>query len=127
MESVTVRKEKLLEILNKNRAAHRAQFEEALIGYADACKEILQQRLDQIKAGKKISMSFHMPEPCDMTKEYDKIIAMLDISIDDEIELTQQEAQCYVLNDWSWMHMVSSSNVRYTKAGIDAGAGWQDA
>lgn len=116
MEYVNVKTTDLLTILKQNRKDHRAQFEEALDGYTKECEEQLRLRLEQLRAGKKISMAFSMPEPQDMTSEFDNLIALLELTTDVEIELTPSEARNYVSNDWDWLRAATMSNSRYTKA-----------
>lgn len=116
MEYVNVKTSDLLEILKKNRKAHRSQFEEALGGYEKECEEQLRLRLEQLKGGKRISMAFSMPEPQDMTSEFDNLIDLLELTTDIEIELTPDEARNYVSNDWVWLKAATMSNARYTHA-----------
>jgi hypothetical protein len=57
-------------------------------------------------------------EPMDQTRDYDRAITMLDMTTADDIELTPEQFQCYVMDDWSWKHQFSASNSNYTRTKI---------
>lgn len=113
MQTVKVSKGKLQEIVKKNRDAHRATFEKALRGYQAAVVEELEKQLGRARNGlkKTLSVTFHCPE--DHTSDYDRIIRMLDLSLDDSIELSQQEFSWYVQDDWGWKQQWTTSNIAY--------------
>ncbi len=50
----------------------------------------------------------------DMTKEYDRVIKMLEMSVDTQIELSSSEFQNYVMDDWAWSDNAKLSNSTYT-------------
>lgn len=114
MKTIRVEKDELLSILKANRDKHEAIFVEACIGYRTACIVALEKRLAQIQSGGNIQMYFQITEPVNQTKDYDKVIAMLEMSLDTEIELTQQEFANYVLDDWSWKDQFWATNSVYT-------------
>lgn len=116
MQAVKVKKSELLDILRKNREEHRETFLEALDGYHKAAMKALADRVQEAKDNQRISLTFHLEQPTDQTKEYDRIIKMLEMSVDDEVELTQKEFANYVMDDWSWMHQWLASNSRYSES-----------
>lgn len=114
MEIVKVKREDLLKTLQKNRTEHREIFLEAIDGYRKAAMKALEDRIREAKANKRVSLHFRLEEPQDQTKQYDRIIKMLEMSVDEVIELTQQEFANYVMDDWSWMDQFLHSNVSYS-------------
>jgi hypothetical protein len=104
LSTVRVSKATLLEKLKANRDKHRSVFEEAIEGYHKAVVEALEKALADAKAGKKYTPTVFLPEPEDHTDDYDRIIAMLEMSLDDELELPQREFSQYALDDWGWKH-----------------------
>jgi hypothetical protein len=100
--TVRVRRLDVIKKLQENRDGHRDLFEEALEGYHLAVVEHLTQALKDAKAGKKYTVNVHLPQPQDHTKDYDRTIAMLDMSLDEELELTSVEFAQFVLDDWGW-------------------------
>jgi hypothetical protein len=114
MEVVRVKKSELLTTLRKNRTEHREVFEEALEGYRKMAMAALEERIADAKKTKQIDLSFRLVQPVDQTKVYDRIIKMLEMSVDDEIELTQTEFANYVMDDWNWSGQFYASNSTYS-------------
>ncbi len=116
MEIVKVARDELLGVLKKNREEHREIFLEALKGFRQAALEALEERIAEARKGKKITLQFRLYEPKDQTKDYDRIIRMLEMSQDEIIELTEREFAHYVMDDWDWMDQFLHSNMGYSKA-----------
>ena len=114
MHTVTIKKIKLLEKIRINRDNHHKGFLEATKAYRLEAIEVLDQALEDARAGRRIITSTSLVQPVDMTKEYDQIIMMLKMSVDEEIELSNTEFQNYVMDDWSWSGAVGASNSAYT-------------
>jgi hypothetical protein len=57
-----------------------------------------------------------LPFPEDHTKDYDHIIAMVEMSVDDLFELNQNDFARYVLDDWEWKAAFTQSVMAYTAA-----------
>lgn len=112
MQTVRVQRVSVLAKLRENREGHRAVFEEALDGYHKTVVEHLEEALANAKGGKKYTPSIYLPEPQDHTRDYDRVIALLDMSLDDELELSVGEFAQYVLDDWGWKgdFITTSSN-----------------
>lgn len=119
MKAIRVAKAKLLATLQTNRLNHRKIFEEAIEGYKQAVISELERRLNDAKANKKVSLYFQLTQPVDQTKDYDRAIGMLTMSLDTEIELTEQDFACYVLDDWGWKRQFLTSNAYYSKTAAD--------
>lgn len=114
MESIKVKKEELLNVLRENRTKHRQIFEEAIEGYRKTVIAEFERRLDDAKAGRKIDIRFTLPQPVDQTKDYDRAIGMLEMTIDDVIHLEEIEYRQYVMDDWSWKQSFLTSNSTYS-------------
>lgn len=111
MNTVRVKRTEVLEKLTVNRASHRTVFEQAIEGYHRAVVEHLENALADAKAGKQYSTSIYLPQPQDHTRDYDRAIAMLEMSLDDELELSSVEFAQFVLDDWGWKgDFISTSN-----------------
>lgn len=102
LSSVRIRRKDLLDKLQANRDGHRAVFDEAIAGYHKAVIEALEKALADAKAGKKYRPEIFLPEPADHTPDYDRAIAMLEMSLDEELELSAGEFAQYALDDWGW-------------------------
>jgi len=110
MENIKVDKAKLIATLAANRAKHRKIFEEACDGYQKAAIKELEAQLNRAKPGIRRSIYISIPAPVDQTKEYDRAIAMLKMSVDDHTLLSERDFQCYVLDDWDWKQKFLASN-----------------
>lgn len=116
MDSVKVSRDELLSTLKKNRENHRKIFEEALEGYREEAIKELAEAINDAKAGKKIRRSLSLVEPMDQTKDYDRVIRMLEMSKDTIIEISEIDFAQYVLDDWRWKDQFTASNSRYLKS-----------
>lgn len=109
-----VDKDQLLEVLQKNRDAHRTIFEEALEGYRTKVLEYLEKRIEEVRKGKKIDHYICLDQPEDHTSDYDRIIKMVEMSTESSIELDQNSFASYVMDDWNWKHQFLTSNSTYS-------------
>ena len=115
MEKIRVNKAKLLATLEDNRSKHRQIFEEACDGFQRAVIKELETQLKRAKDGIRQTIVVNIPAPIDQTKEYDRAIAMLKMSIDTEVLLSEQDFQCYVLDDWKWKQLFLTSSRAYSQ------------
>jgi len=113
MENVTVPKAELLEALRKNRAGHRTVFEKALRGWRATVIEELDRRLADARAGRKVAAVFSIPEPEDHTGDYDRVILMVEMEVNETISIPEHDFRCYVMDDWEWKAQWTASNIGY--------------
>ena len=113
MELVKVAKKELLSILNTNRKAHRAIFEEAQRGYRKDAIEALDNALQDAKGGRRINMVIRLDAPIDQTADYDMAIRMVEMSVDENIEISETDFRNYVLDNWHWKANFASTNTYY--------------
>lgn len=114
MRDIRVSKLKLLDTLKKNREEHRAIFLEACDGYRKKAIECLDAELTKAKAGKHFEIYFSLVQPVDQTKDYDRVIGMLEMDTEDFILLEEQDYRCYILDEWGWTSVFLSSNSSYS-------------
>lgn len=114
MRPITVNKGELLDILRKNRDAHRAIFEEALEGYRKKVVEVLEERLEEARKGRKWDVYVHLTQPEDHTRDYTVAIDMLTMSLSDTAELDEQSFRSFVKDDWQWKRQFLASNSLYS-------------
>lgn len=114
-----IEKTQLLEVLASNRAKHRAIFEEAVEGYRKKAVEMLNANLDAIKANKNHRVGVYLQVPEDHTRDYDRIIKMVNMSTDDEIVLQETDFKSYVMDDWQWTQQFLASNSVYSASATD--------
>jgi hypothetical protein len=112
---VTVKKAELLAAIRKNRDGHRATFEVAQKGYRAAVIEELDRMLTDAREGRRIRRSIELVEPQDHTKDYDRVIRMLEMSTADEISVTEMQFNQFVLDEWGWTRTFVDSTSRYAQ------------
>lgn len=99
MENVIVKRVALLAKLQENLAAQSQLYKDAVDGYQKVSTAKLTKALKKIAAGDMVT-SISLTVPQDRTEQYDDAIALLEMSVDEEIKLTKYEFQNYVLDAW---------------------------
>jgi hypothetical protein len=102
LKEIPVKKAELLARLKQNRDDHRVIFEEALEGWHREALAELEARKADLAAGKRRTISIRKVVPEDHTSDYNRVIAMIEMSIDDTITLTESDFAQYVMDDWGW-------------------------
>lgn len=113
MREVKLDARALMEILEANKNKHREMFLKALDGYQKTVVEELQKQLDRAKRGLKRDVSVFLTCPQDHTADYERVIQMLRMSVDNVVVLSQQEFSMYVQDDWGWKQQWTTSNLAY--------------
>lgn len=111
--TVHVSTSELLAALEKNKEEHRTIFQEAMEGYKKKAIEILTANLDNIKSGKLDRLGINLTLPEDHTRDYERVIRMLQMHQNDYIDLSQEQFAQYVMDDWGWQHQFLESGAFY--------------
>ena len=109
----------LLGVLKKNRANHHKLYLEAKEGYIEAARRAIGAKLDALLSGRAESLVFTLVVPEDHTSNYDTVIGMLEMTQDEEIELSADEFRTYVQDEWDWMRGWALSNSTYCSGVMD--------
>lgn len=118
MHSVKIKRLELLERIKTNRKSHREQFLKAQEGYRQDMIEELDRMLKDARDGKAIRRHISMPEPQDHTKDYDSVIDMLEMSVDEVIEIEQHQFDWFVRDNWDWKARDGVTNAMYAAKAI---------
>lgn len=115
MKTIKVDKIKLIEILTKNMAEHREVFLEAQKKFREVAIERLDAQLKSAREGRPFELHSLalLAAPEDHTKDYQRNIQMLAMSVDEVIEITEQEFQNFVQDVWGWSQRWATSNIGY--------------
>lgn len=113
MQTVKVTRIDLLDKLKANRAEHRGVFETAQVKFREAVIERLDAMLADARAGKKVRQSVGLTAPEDHTSDYDRAIAMLEMSVDEQITLTSHDFESYVMDRWAWAAQFGATSAFY--------------
>lgn len=114
MNKVTVSVSTLIDAVSKNRTAHRQIFLEALEGFRKKQMETLEAHLEELKAGKLLRVITYLPVPEDHTKDYDRVLKMLDMHQSNSIDISQEDFAKYVMDDWMWKRSFLATNSSYS-------------
>jgi hypothetical protein len=118
MENIRVSKADLIETITKNRDEHRETFLAAQKKFRERVIEALDQRLEEARAGKHVSLTISLPEPVDYTDEYQRALDMLDWEQREEVELDQESFAQLVRNEWSWARHWAQNSLAYTSGAL---------
>jgi hypothetical protein len=99
MNEVKVETAALLEVLKKNRAEHTQLYQDAVEGYKVDTEKKLQSAIEKVGKGQLLA-SIKLNVPKDHTKDYDRVIRMLEMSVEKELTLRSHEFEQYVLDEW---------------------------
>ncbi len=120
-QSVVVEKDALVSTLNSNKAKHVAEFSksselygEALTAYFNGVKEEAEKSIKILsEKGKeltpRITTLIAVQKPVSHEKDYVMAIRMLEMSVDKKVQLSTQEFNQYVLDEWSWKQAFTSN------------------
>jgi hypothetical protein len=116
MKEVRMQKAKLMAIVKKNREEHRQIFIDAQKAYRQRAIEVLDQQLKLARDGQPFTLRtvIELVAPEDHTRDYDRAIQMLELSVDKTITLSTADFANLVQDSWNWSRQWALSNSRYT-------------
>jgi hypothetical protein len=120
MNMVKVKREEVLKRIKANRAVHRDAFLRAQKGFRKAVVAELDRSLKDARAGRRFRLMITLPEPEDHTADYDRVVDMLEMSVDEEIMLDSASFNCFVRDQWAWKHAFAMSNSQYFAGKVPA-------
>lgn len=114
---VTVSKDDLLRIVNKNRAEHRTTFDAALVKFREKAIVELDAIIAELKAGQfPKHLASRLPRPEEHTADYDRAIRMLTMHTEATIALSEEAYARLVDDDWGWRDAFLSNTHSYIVA-----------
>ncbi len=113
MREVKVRKEELIEKVRANRDRHRSQYEKAIEGWAREALQVMEADVQALKAHTRRYLTPIDQPPQDHTIDYDRVIPMITMSVDDTITLDAATFRQYVLDDWNWKDSWAATTAKY--------------
>ena len=111
MKSVRIDRDDLLSKVQQNADNHKAEFDQAFEGFRRKMRERLEEHLVMLGRGETPPITIGLVVPRDHSDDYQQVISMLTLSVDDVIELEHHEFAQYVMDDWGWKpeHMTTSA------------------
>lgn len=114
MRTVRITREDFIAKVSENRQNHRSIFDAAVTGYRARMIKELERRLHDVRRGHAFSGYLSLPEPEDHTEDYDRVLEMATLSVDELVELSEDEFSMYVMDQWNWTNAFTSTTERYT-------------
>jgi hypothetical protein len=114
MKEVKVKLVDLLKTVTKNRETHRDLFLKAQDGFREIMIQELERSLKDAREGREIRRSVAIPAPADHTSDYDRVIKMLEMSVEETVVLQAHEFEQYVMDNWAWKRHATGTNVAYS-------------
>ena len=113
MENVKLNKKDLLKVIKKNRKKHVEEYESASKIFIEDAIAKLQEMLKVAQTKGRIIQSLGLAEPKSYVESYDTAIRMLEMSVDEVIELSEQEFKQFVEDNWVWKSAFTTTTSFY--------------
>lgn len=113
MKEVRVKTTDLKTRLEVNRNAHSAQFGVAMDGWAKEVAQLMRADIEAIERGERRRLTALDPMPENHAPDYDRVLEMLEMSVDEHQTLDIGTFRQYVLDDWSWKERWTVSTAKY--------------
>ena len=108
MESITVKTDDLLVKLQENKNLHVTEYKNLTALYRKSLIEKFNDTLELLDTENvdvyDIELHFGLPIPQDHSNDYDNAIAMLEMTTQEEIQLSESDFMKFVRNQWNWSH-----------------------
>ena len=88
--------EPLRERVKAKRSEHRREFEKAMDRYRNLVTKELDEILERLGRGERVTVVSRWPIPEEHTADYDNVVDMLEHTMDSQIELTPERRE-----EWS--------------------------
>lgn len=113
LKTINIRKTELLKKLCENKEKHEKDYKIALSGFRVDCLDKLKDAMKDAKKGlTPNNLSFG--EPSCHSEDYQTMIEMLEMSVDDELEITYEQFKRYVKDEWEWKRSFDISAALYS-------------
>ena len=118
-QTVNVNRQDLLVALRAGLEKHKAAYTEAVSDYQAAVLKFLGDALKRAKKGDFKDVVLKLTPPSDRSDDYVKVIEMLEMSVDENINLDAESFRAYVKNEWPWTRSFELAGTMYkTAAGL---------
>lgn len=113
--TIKVNKKNLIEKLKINKEVHIKEYEQACIDYKEEALKQLKALEERASKGD-VVLHLNLVSPILRDKEYDKIIEMFNWEIEEEVNLSQDEFNQYVLDEFDFRVSARTANLYYSKS-----------
>lgn len=110
---IKVNKSDLGSVIFGNKQKHIAEYNEAMQGFKRAYKETLENLMQEAEYNDKHESSVFFDIPESHESDYETILEMLDMSVDEEIEISYSQFKRYVRDEWDWKQSFLTASAKY--------------
>jgi len=111
---ITVKRDDLLKALRENQTKHTAEYAEAYDGYKVAFVKEAEKLLSRAKEGRFDQQTIALAAPQDHTKDYHRVIRMMEMCTAEEIIVSESQFSQYVLDEWNWQANFKATAMAYS-------------
>ena len=101
-QSVNVTRLELLTALRANLAQHLTEYEQAILDYKTKVVEELSAALARANADDFAKVNVSVQKPSCHKRDFEEVIEMLEMSVDEVIELDKEAFRAYIKGEWPW-------------------------
>lgn len=124
MDQVRINKQQLIDKIKENKAKHDAFLREAMDGYWDRCEcAVGQAVVDVTRKVDWLAPLLALKRPEEHSEDYTRVLAMLEMSVEETIMLDAEQFSWYVLNRWQWRERFLHLAVSYGATGATGPCG----
>lgn len=104
----------LIKLIEKNRANHLKEYESAVAARKKKIEVDLAAALKGVSAGKDVAkFRLSWPVPQNHVGDYDRVLLMLKMSVDETIKLHEAAAAKFIEDRWDWSQGFYATNAVY--------------
>lgn len=126
MNQVKVKRDDLLAVVKTNRERHIAEYEQSVVGYKrEAIDEIeramaaMKRQVSELREGEVVRLGavcFNLVVPENHSGDYDRVIKMLEMCVDEQLEVNEREFSKYAMDVWDWTEDFRNTTSHYNRA-----------
>jgi len=115
MRTVRIDKQQFITKVRGNRDNHQNVLQTAQDGYHLRMERELERRLHDLRRGRRIDQYLALPEPEDHTEDYERVLTMAEMSVEDVVELSADDFATFVMDQWHWKQSFTDTTARYLR------------
>jgi hypothetical protein len=112
--TIKVNKSELITKIRINKENHIKEYDEAVIAYKKEAKKQLESQLKRVDEGA-LDANLNLVTPVNSKENYDKIILMFEMEVEDIVELSQSEFNEYIHDEVQFARHAKMSNTAYLR------------
>jgi anion-transporting ArsA/GET3 family ATPase len=127
MRKVTLNKKELLEKIVENRTKHIQEYNEVVKEYQVTAQLVLEEKFKEVekefyRLAKEVAekpipitaeVNVSLTPPISHEKEYNEIIMLFQMEINENVELDSNEFSQYVMDNWKWQQDLKNTRTFY--------------